>query len=501
MKHTKQTGRIAVRWAAHGNCNTFIFFLIVTWQMAQKIDAAAAVPATPDQRGHTMVSRAAQLVLLGVIIGAALQWTVRLASEAYLPVPAELRPNVVVEHTERLADPDAVPCRDHRCGWRYDRGQSCDESSVIIQPTPSEIAAGRLAVGTLDSAVHAFRRCGVVVMKSVVSKEVVREARRFLAAKMAPYEASRSRLRMALHDEMSQELSGAREQPQSQAQLDQAYFLAADRVWERLAANALAEKEASVSSGRVFRERNDGRIDVQLPFAAPFNSTQFTFSPFSYPILAELLGLDVRLKGMHAVVALDESQGVRDQHWHRDSGLLFEPDGVASETEVHDSATGVHLPPAGINVFIPLVDLNRKNGPTEFTLGSHQWGHRWADDEDGAVDRRFYVPRGSMVIADYRTVHRGTTNRSGKPRPMLMLIYGRDWWSDAVNYGTVNIGGAASLERRYGSLEALVSELSTGSNGLDAGEERAHMFAHLARVWRQSVLRDVASTVHARQEL
>lgn len=43
MKHTKQTGRSAVRWAAHGNCNTFIFFLIMTWQMAQKFDAAAAV--------------------------------------------------------------------------------------------------------------------------------------------------------------------------------------------------------------------------------------------------------------------------------------------------------------------------------------------------------------------------------------------------------------------------------------------------------------------------
>ena len=36
---------------------------------------------------------------------------------------------------------------------------------------------------------------------------------------------------------------------------------------------------------------------------------------------------------------------------------------------------------------------------------------------------------------DYRTVHRGTSNNSKEPRPVTMLIYGRPWWNDVVNYG------------------------------------------------------------------
>mmetsp|Transcript_8212 Transcript_8212/g.20160 ORF Transcript_8212/g.20160 Transcript_8212/m.20160 type:complete len:144 (+) Transcript_8212:1303-1734(+) len=35
---------------------------------------------------------------------------------------------------------------------------------------------------------------------------------------------------------------------------------------------------------------------------------------------------------------------------------------------------------------------------------------------------------------DYRTVHRGTVNKSPARRPMGMLIWGRDWWSDSINY-------------------------------------------------------------------
>ena len=54
---------------------------------------------------------------------------------------------------------------------------------------------------------------------------------------------------------------------------------------------------------------------------------------------------------------------------------------------------------------------------------------------------------GSVVISDYRTVHRGTTNRSPVPRPVAMLVYGREWWTDTVNYGAGDYGGAAAEHR------------------------------------------------------
>jgi hypothetical protein len=56
------------------------------------------------------------------------------------------------------------------------------------------------------------------------------------------------------------------------------------------------------------------------------------------------------------------------------------------------------------------------------------WGPRWADHEAGAEDRRLYLPAGSAVLMDYRTVHRGTINFGMEPRPVAMLIYGREWW-------------------------------------------------------------------------
>ena len=87
------------------------------------------------------------------------------------------------------------------------------------------------------------------------------------------------------------------------------------------------------------------------------------------------------------------------------------------------------------------------DGPTEFTLGSHMWGARWSEEacfirRDCAI-RSFDLAPGSVVIADYRTVHRGTRNASPSPRLLAMLVYGRPWWSDSVNYyeGRGDYGG------------------------------------------------------------
>ena len=65
-------------------------------------------------------------------------------------------------------------------------------------------------------------------------------------------------------------------------------------------------------------------------------------------------------------------------------------------------------------------------------------GGVWADDEsDETVDKKLFVPAGTAILMDYRTVHRGTANKSNKMRPMAMMIYGRRWWQDSVNYGKI----------------------------------------------------------------
>ena len=161
-------------------------------------------------------------------------------------------------------------------------------------------------------------------------------------------------------------------------------------------------------------------------------------------------------------------------------------DQYATGADVHGKRDGVHLPPYALNVFIPLTDVHDHNGPTEFTLGSHMWGSTWAEDEQADMrqfggrlrDEKMTMHCGGVYIADYRTIHRGTTNHGNVntvfgvsaggggddtearispatarkeitktrealrvtteyengARPVLMLIYGRRWWQDATNY-------------------------------------------------------------------
>lgn len=127
-----------------------------------------------------------------------------------------------------------------------------------------------------------------------------------------------------------------------------------------------------------------------------------------------------------------------------------------------------------------------------------------------------------MVIMDYRTVHRGTLNKSGQHRPVIMLIYGREWWSDVVNYGTGDYGGYAlksnwdkttggggkySVEER---LENMVKQIKKAEEGavweltrqqkdkennkkeeIISAQRRHDFFTFLARLWGQHLMKNL----------
>jgi hypothetical protein len=103
---------------------------------------------------------------------------------------------------------------------------------------------------------------------------------------------------------------------------------------------------------------------------------------------------------------------------------------------------GVHLttqtqrPCHAINVFVPLVDLTNRNGPTEFCLGSHILGLE-------GYDRDFVeIPKpkaGTPVIFDYRLGHRGLGNNTSRScRPIVYCTYARaaqgKEFRDSVNF-------------------------------------------------------------------
>jgi ectoine hydroxylase-related dioxygenase (phytanoyl-CoA dioxygenase family) len=88
-----------------------------------------------------------------------------------------------------------------------------------------------------------------------------------------------------------------------------------------------------------------------------------------------------------------------------------------------------------INVFIPLVDLHEKNGPTEFCIGTHYLGYE--DYNKDLIDIPL-AKAGSPVIFDYRLGHRGLGNNSKEPRPIVYLTYttASKEFRDSVNFSS-----------------------------------------------------------------
>jgi hypothetical protein len=133
----------------------------------------------------------------------------------------------------------------------------------------------------------------------------------------------------------------------------------------------------------VFRERGRGRYDMEL---ALFDTEDFSFLTDRrraawMPIVHKILGDDALLVHKGCFISLP---GAESQVYHQDGVHLNQK---------------THKPCYAINVFIPLVDYNNLNGPTEFCLGSHYLGH------ENFVKENAYVPcvkAGTPVIFDYR---------------------------------------------------------------------------------------------------
>jgi hypothetical protein len=156
----------------------------------------------------------------------------------------------------------------------------------------------------------------------------------------------------------------------------------------------------------VLRERGHGRFDMEIDaFDTPAFDflTNFKKTPWM-PVVRAILGDDVVLIHKGCFLSLP---GAGAQVYHQDGVHL---------------TTQTQRPCHAINVFVPLVDLHAKNGPTEFCLGSHVLGHE-------GYDRDFLeTPKpsaGTPVIFDYRLGHRGLANSSHSCRPIVYCTYAR----------------------------------------------------------------------------
>lgn len=199
------------------------------------------------------------------------------------------------------------------------------------------------------------------------------------------------------------------------------------------------EARSSAPPPNPIQKVGDGRFDIALRMTGAFGKPDLFANAIVRSFLGQLLGGHLmRLGSMTAVASFP---GAAMQHVHRDHPQLFQ----------EFANIGVNLPLFAVNVSIPLIDIDLTTGPTAIWPGSH----RWATNEP-PPERMVSVPfqRGDCVLMDYRTLHTGLPNNSSKVRPILYLVYAREWFFDDNNHRN-----RLPLEMPLADIEALPDDL------------------------------------------
>ena len=206
--------------------------------------------------------------------------------------------------------------------------------------------------------------------------------------------------------------------------LETAQTRANENISEVLRLFALRQVLAPLKEGeQQYQEiccRDGGRYDIRFRMdEEPFRSLGEA-GPWM-PTIKRVLGEDLKLLFSGVVLARggDGDGGGDDQEWHQDGGHLFGTDGEDA----------LHLPCHCLNVFIPLVAIDERNGATQFVLGTHR-----ADCTSADSAAALLCDAGSCIVFDYRVIHRGSANRSQADRPVLYFTYSKPWFVDAKNH-------------------------------------------------------------------
>jgi len=172
--------------------------------------------------------------------------------------------------------------------------------------------------------------------------------------------------------------------------------------------------QAAVAREKDDPNRGPERFYATLPFQDLWADPAIIDNDAIMAVVEELVGAD----GVMCQLASDTPlKGSEHQDLHRDTQLLF-------------PESGAETPPYQLAVNFPLVDVTAENGPMEWAPGTHMLSkaeglRRVASGETPLVAA--HMARGDVMIRDVRHIHRGTPNRSGVPRPMVVIGYSRRW--------------------------------------------------------------------------
>jgi ectoine hydroxylase-related dioxygenase (phytanoyl-CoA dioxygenase family) len=181
-------------------------------------------------------------------------------------------------------------------------------------------------------------------------------------------------------------------------------------AWAR-AFDELVERRRPVPGA--LAPRGPGRFYVTLPWTAPFADP----AVFAAPPLMKLLDRVFAQEYALVQLAVDTPLlGSDYQELHRDHRPLFS----------EDFAT----PPYALAANFALCDVTEENGPLQMVRGSHRM--RKADTLERIARGELRVESFPMAAGDLAlrwpyALHRGSPNRTGRPRPMVVMGYVMHW--------------------------------------------------------------------------
>jgi len=122
-------------------------------------------------------------------------------------------------------------------------------------------------------------------------------------------------------------------------------------------------------------------------------------------IVRAFLDADFKLELM---TVIDSPPGSGNQRWHQGWRKLF-----------HEAE---RIPPYSIVVALPLDDVTLEMGPTQFCPGKkRRFYHGWRCPEESIVSAGSTM--GTVIMFDYRLLHRGPANLGNKSRPMVSMVF------------------------------------------------------------------------------
>ena len=178
------------------------------------------------------------------------------------------------------------------------------------------------------------------------------------------------------------------------------------------------QRESEKPPPNRFLRVGGARYDITLRMNGAFGRPDVFANPALLKFLGPLLGEQIQLANCTVVVA---HPGASQQHTHRDHDHIFFNPGV-----------GPGLPVYAINVAVPLIDVDRRMGPTGVWLGSHRLAQGATVENDTLTIAE--LKRGDLMLLDYRTLHAGLPNGSRQARPIVYMVYARPWFFDQTNH-------------------------------------------------------------------